>query len=552
VAGSRARVEPMRLGLSGGRSRPRRRRRRWPWALAAVVLLVLAALAFARFAWPHGSLTSDAGALARLRAPGRLAAGQVEVSARRADGGPLRVVVGSDGRLWPARPVAPGTRIRVEVVFRRPGWAGWIAGRSERHRLEVVAPAAHLVRRWLSVRLGEPVRVRFDRPVRKLVLAGAGPPRHLRLAHPVRSVALGALGSAGSVELRAASRSWESLPPPTSVTWFPPGDRPKVLVSPRPGSPLAPGTRLQLRFSAPLRDVLRGQRPRLEPAVAGRWLTLDSHTLQFTPVGYGFGLNRPVRLTLPTAVEQAGRAPHATRTITWTTPQATELRLQQLLAELNYLPVTWTAATSDSARTVPAELAAAIHPPAGSFEWRYPNIPPELSALWSPGRPNEIVRGALMLFQDTHGLTVDGFAGPNVWRALIGDVVAGKGHDGGYSYVFVHRGVPQSLNLWHDGEVILSSPGNTGVPAAPTQLGTFPVFEHILVGTMSGTNPDGSHYNDPGIRYISYFNHGDAIHAFNRASFGTPQSLGCVELPLDAAAKVWPYTPIGTLVTIEN
>ncbi len=36
------------------------------------------------------------------------------------------------------------------------------------------------------------------------------------------------------------------------------------------------------------------------------------------------------------------------------------------------------------------------------------------------------------------------------------------------------------------------------------------------------------------------------------APTGTPQSLGCVELPLTAAAKVWPYTPIGTLVTIEN
>ena len=55
---------------------------------------------------------------------------------------------------------------------------------------------------------------------------------------------------------------------------------------------------------------------------------------------------------------------------------------------------------------------------------------------------------------------------------------------------------------------------------------------------MSGTNPDGSHYNDPGIRWISYFNHGEALHAFNRSSFGTPQSLGCVELPLAAAAKV--------------
>ena len=116
----------------------------------------------------------------------------------------------------------------------------------------------------------------------------------------------------------------------------------------------------------------------------------------------------------------------------------------------------------------------------------------------------------------------------------------------------MHRNVPQSLNLWHNGSVILSSPGNTGVPQAPTELGTFPVFEHIPVGTMTGTNPDGSHYDDPGVRWISYFNHGEGIHAFNRSSFGTPQSLGCVELPLEAAAKVWPYTPIGTLVTVEN
>jgi len=69
---------------------------------------------------------------------------------------------------------------------------------------------------------------------------------------------------------------------------------------------------------------------------------------------------------------------------------------------------------------------------------------------------------------------------------------------------------------------------------------------------MSGTNPDGSHYNDPGIKWISYFNGGDALHNFDRASFGTPQSLGCVELPLEAAARIWKYTPIGTLVTIES
>ena len=79
-----------------------------------------------------------------------------------------------------------------------------------------------------------------------------------------------------------------------------------------------------------------------------------------------------------------------------------------------------------------------------------------------------------------------------------------------------------------------------------------PISPAISGGRYSwGTNPDGSHYDDPGIRWISYFNGGDAVHAFDRASFGSPQSLGCVELPLDEAAQVWPYMPIGTLVTVE-
>ena len=207
---------------------------------------------------------------------------------------------------------------------------------------------------------------------------------------------------------------------------------------------------------------------------------------------------------------------------------------------------------TDVERTPAAEVAAATDPPSGSFGWRYSHTPPELRKMWSADQANNITRGALMMFENEHGITADGFAGPQVWKALLNDAIKGKRHTAGYSYVYVHRNVPQLLTLWHNGHTVLTSPGNTGVPAAPTQLGTFPVFEHLASGTMSGTNPDGSHYNDPGIPYVSYFNGGDALHAFPRASFGTPQSLGCVELPLAAAAKVWPYTPIGTLVTIES
>jgi hypothetical protein len=325
-----------------------------------------------------------------------------------------------------------------------------------------------------------------------------------------------------------------------------------LLTSPTPGSTLGSNTPLRLRFSEPLASVLHGRKPSLEPRAPGHWRRADAHTLEFLPRGYGFGLDGRVQLKLPVPVEQIGAARGPTRTMAWTTPIASELRLEQLLALLRYLPLRWTATRADAARTVSSQLAAAVHPLAGRFEWRYPNTPAPLVDLWHPGRYNAIVRGAVMAFENEHGLTVDALAGRRVWQALIADIIAGKPRAGGYSYVYVHSAVPQSLNLWHDGQIVLSSPGNTGVPAAPTQLGTFPVFEHIPVGTMSGTNPDGSHYHDPGIQYISYFNHGDAIHAFNRASFGTPQSLGCVELPLAAAARVWPYTPIGTLVTVER
>jgi lipoprotein-anchoring transpeptidase ErfK/SrfK len=69
-------------------------------------------------------------------------------------------------------------------------------------------------------------------------------------------------------------------------------------------------------------------------------------------------------------------------------------------------------------------------------------------------------------------------------------------------------------------------------------------------GTMSGKNPDGSTYHDTGIPWISYFNGGDALHGFIRASYGFQQSLGCVEMPFSEAGAVYPYTPIGTIVNL--
>ncbi|HUA70126.1 MAG TPA: L,D-transpeptidase [Solirubrobacteraceae bacterium] len=82
-----------------------------------------------------------------------------------------------------------------------------------------------------------------------------------------------------------------------------------------------------------------------------------------------------------------------------------------------------------------------------------------------------------------------------------------------------------------------------------TATGTFPVYERLRSQTMQGTNPDGSHYADF-VQRVAYFNGGDAVHYIPRASYGSPQSLGCVELPYDAAEQAWGYLTYGTLVTV--
>jgi hypothetical protein len=49
---------------------------------------------------------------------------------------------------------------------------------------------------------------------------------------------------------------------------------------------------------------------------------------------------------------------------------------------------------------------------------------------------------------------------------------------------------------------------------------------------------------------VAYFNGGDALHYMPRTSYGDPQSLGCVELPLTAASIIWPYMTLGSIVTV--
>jgi L,D-transpeptidase catalytic domain len=522
--------------------------------LAAAAAVVVVALAVAVLLLSGASLAADSTALARVSV--QPLGGKIErVSAYGPSGKRIPLSV-HDGRLTPLERLTPGEQVSVEITVRRPGWISWALGSEHSERLTLRAPVAHVSEHWMTVASGTPVRVGFDGPVSAVAYGAGGSLTHRVRGDARDSVSLGRQPATGAIEIAAAPRPWERLGAPTQVSWFPPSRSPVMVTLPASGTQVGPATKIYLTFSKPVSEVLGSAGPRLSPATQGRWLETNSHTLVFSPSGYGAALGSHLRMQLPHPVavtSGAGGALHDSSQIEWTVPPGSTLRLQQLLAQAGYLPVIWRAAAGQHvARTPGAEAQAAVAPPEGHFSWRYPDTPHQLQALWAPGQASVVTKGAVMKFESLNGLTVDGEAGPSVWRTLMRDAIAGKRLHEGYSYVYVHREVPETMTLWHAGRTIITSPANTGISGAETELGTFPVFEHIPEGTMSGTNPDGSHYEDPGIKWISYFNGGDALHNFDRSSFGSPQSLGCVELPLAASAEIWPYTPIGTLVTIET
>jgi peptidoglycan hydrolase-like protein with peptidoglycan-binding domain len=239
-------------------------------------------------------------------------------------------------------------------------------------------------------------------------------------------------------------------------------------------------------------------------------------------------------------------------TESFTTGWFSTLRLQQLLAQLGYLPMTWTASSGPaiSPGNANAELSAAYAPPAGTFSWQG-SYPSTLKNQWRTGSGNMLDVGAIRAFESVHGLTMDGSAGPAVWSALLTAVAKGQHNPHGYTYALASQNSPENLKIWHNGRLVFTSPANTGIAAAPTTDGTFPVYLRYYYQIMKGTNPDGSKYADP-VYYVAYFHGGDAVHYFARGSYGWYQSLGCVELPWDAAKKAWPYLTYGSLVTVTG
>jgi peptidoglycan hydrolase-like protein with peptidoglycan-binding domain len=332
-----------------------------------------------------------------------------------------------------------------------------------------------------------------------------------------------------------------------------------VSMTPDAGAKGVNGTSpIRVQFSAPLAP--NSPMPALSPSIPGHW-AVQGDAAVFTPAA-GWYQKTKVTVKIPGGLAGVVSADGATAgnggtlganlSQSFTTASFSTMRLQQLLVQLGYLPMTWTAKPGPAigAGNAKAQLAAAYRAPAGTFSWQS-GWPWMLRKQWTAGSGNILDVGAIRAFESVHGMTMDGIAGSAFWSRLFTALGKGQMNPNGYTYALADQHYPESLTLWHNGKVVLKTPVNTGIPGRPTVDGTFPVYLRFYFTYMDGTNPDGSKYHDP-VYYANYFNGGDAVHEFSRYSYGSYQSLGCVELPWDAAKKAYGYLSYGSLVTVTG
>lgn len=368
-------------------------------------------------------------------------------------------------------------------------------------------------------------------------------PRHAAPADRLENVR--ALSTLGAVAVLAGLVLCATLLP-TTIVFSPPAGAAthgplRVSAITPSGRGVAPDAQLEVRFNNPL--AADSPMPAIAPAVAGSWMRLSPSALVFMPTS-GFLPGSEYLVVVPAST----RATNGTLLGTGVTHRfvvqaGSSLRLNQVLAQLGYLPLRFVPTGPFDSTSSAAQR--------GVFAWRFANVPTELTSLWQPSAFNILTKGALMRFQDVAGLPTTGVADGHTWHALLDAVAHGRTDPDTYDYVLVSTTLPEHLTLYVNFRPIYTTLVNTGISVRPTAIATNPVYLRYTVTTMSGTNPDGSHYDDPGIPWVSYFNGGEALHGYIRATYGWPQSLGCVEMPFANAKVVWPYTPIGTLVTVS-
>ncbi len=531
--------------------------RKWIWAGSAGILVVVILLLGAFFLWPRVSLTPGKSSLASFSTHGP----NITIDSLQAKmNGKIVPTTIKGSNIYPTSPIPMGKKISLTATASPPSWLSWLSGSKIKNQLVVVTPVTKLSSSMTFPSAGAKPVARFNKAVQTIDWNLNGTSHIIHLSQPSQAVPLSVpttQGAGGAIEISASAFNWEKLPQPSVLSFFV-GKGQMATISPTPNSTTFPSTDpIQLTFSQPVSKIWGKNLPsitiaKLHSQLKGHWSHINPYTIKFVPAKLALWPGQTVQIKFPQPIKiTEGSNVTTAQNVSYTTKQGSTRRLQQLLSNLGYLPFNWTSANkSSTSLNSTSTIASKVYTaPNGNFSWQW-QPPSRLAALWQPGNYNVMVKGAVMAFEHVDGLNPVGRSNPLLWPYLAKAVASHKTNPNGYAWVDVSKTIPEHLILWFNGKPTLESPTNTGIPATPTHSGTYPVYLRYRSQVMKGRNPNGSKYSDL-VHWVSYFNGGNAVHGFVRASYGTPQSLGCVELPIATAAQVWPYLHIGSLVTVH-
>lgn len=174
---------------------------------------------------------------------------------------------------------------------------------------------------------------------------------------------------------------------------------------------------------------------------------------------------------------------------------------------------------------------------------------------YRPGRVDGVIdgdtRNALIVFQKWEGRKLTGQLSPKEFDAIM-SADAPQARDSGYRHVEVDLDRQLLLLTDDEGAVTRILPVSTGSNKqynekgirglAYTPTGRFRIYSKISGWRKS---PLGLLY------YPNYFSDGLAIHG-NPSVPNSPQSHGCVRIPMSAAIDISKALPVGTILLIYN
>lgn len=123
----------------------------------------------------------------------------------------------------------------------------------------------------------------------------------------------------------------------------------------------------------------------------------------------------------------------------------------------------------------------------------------------------------------------------------------------------------QKFYAYQGNTLVLETYTSTGLSPNDTEIGQFHVRIKYASQTMEGFTDgsgevislgseggEGELYSVPDVPHVMYINYqAEAIHgAYWHSNFGARMSHGCINLPLDVAAFMFEFAPLGTPVTV--